>query len=353
MTKKLFLHIGSGKTGTTSIQFMLSQNKEKLLENGYLYSTKGYLAEPNHHDLVSTPFDDKMWDKDKEKYKDLLYIFEKSSASTMIISTEKLLGAPAYYINNLKTMFDSFDVKVVVYVRNQVDLLPSIYLQRQQDLTADYKKNFSGFFDFYKDVWGNDSKIIIENWLTSFGRENILVRVYDKETLQGGDACADFAKVLGISTYITNTKFNKNVSLLPELSKLISIIDNNIPRLTIINSVYFQKVRQQTLMKSFLKISSQYKNDELDKAINELNTIANIIHVQFPRIDTHKLFQIFIEIYKVQEIFVKRKKISLSNLELRQMILDYYKESNYLLSNIFLSEKESRVFLKYYIQTES
>ena len=63
MKKIIYMHIGSGKTETTSIQYMLSNNKEKLLDNGYLYSTKDYLSEPNHHDLVSVPFDDMMWDR--------------------------------------------------------------------------------------------------------------------------------------------------------------------------------------------------------------------------------------------------------------------------------------------------
>ncbi|MGH1398028.1 MAG: hypothetical protein ACRBCT_02330 [Alphaproteobacteria bacterium] len=37
MKKKLILHIGQSKTGTTSLQYFLHANKEKLSEMGILY----------------------------------------------------------------------------------------------------------------------------------------------------------------------------------------------------------------------------------------------------------------------------------------------------------------------------
>ena len=47
--RTLFIHIGSGKTGTTSIQKFLAANREKLLDQNLCYP--GY--DDNNHQLVT------------------------------------------------------------------------------------------------------------------------------------------------------------------------------------------------------------------------------------------------------------------------------------------------------------
>jgi len=46
--KTVYLHIGLHKTGTSTIQFFLANNREKLAELGYLYPFK----QVAHHNLA-------------------------------------------------------------------------------------------------------------------------------------------------------------------------------------------------------------------------------------------------------------------------------------------------------------
>lgn len=58
MSKKLILHIGTEKTGTTSIQKFLNLNKDELLNEGIFYpmGTCGTDNYPNHRKLATACF---------------------------------------------------------------------------------------------------------------------------------------------------------------------------------------------------------------------------------------------------------------------------------------------------------
>ena len=47
---KAFLHIGTAKTGTTTIQHFIHKNKKHLLQNGYLYPCRP--GKTNHEKLA-------------------------------------------------------------------------------------------------------------------------------------------------------------------------------------------------------------------------------------------------------------------------------------------------------------
>lgn len=51
--RKCFIHIGTHKTGTTSIQHLLIRNSSALRERGYCYPQAGRLElSPGHHNLA-------------------------------------------------------------------------------------------------------------------------------------------------------------------------------------------------------------------------------------------------------------------------------------------------------------
>lgn len=347
MNKTIFLHIGSGKTGTTSIQHMLNENKKKLLENGYLYHpTNPDLKKPNHHNLVTTPFDNKMWQRDKKKYLELKNIFLNSQASTMIISTERIMGVPLYYIKHIKNLFKGMDIKIIAYVRNQVDSMPSYFLQRQKDLESDYKEDLETFFHHHKHHWGNEVEKVLNNWLPVFGKENIFIRVYDREILTEGDICTDCAKTLGIRPFIVKTQYSANESLLPELSSLVTTIDNTLPVLKKSKHGY----RQQVIIKTLLDISRLYKAKRVHYDKN-FDLLAHKIHKHFKDIGTKKLYRIFIAIENSREILKQNQKVNLLSRTLELEIIEYYKEINEKFAKTFLNTRESNYFLKHYNNT--
>jgi len=350
MKKTIYLHIGSGKTGTTSIQYMLYKNKESLLDNNTLYYTKDFTPEPNHHYLITTPYSNDIWNKDREKYQELKEVFEQSSASKMIISTEKIMGVPKYYLKEIQQLFGVFEVKIIAYIRNQIELIPSHYLQRQKDLFADYKGNIENFFHSYKMGWGNEHALVLDNWLPVFGKSNILILVYDRALLEEGDVCLDFAKVLGISQYVKQDKTLSNISLIPEVSALVGVLDSGLPMLSNKASPYFSEIRQQAIMGPLLRISKGANRNDI-AIINEcLDAIAQVVHKNFPNIKTHTLYKIFTEIERTRQVLRAKEKISLIGSELQAEILEFYKKSNLRFAETFLDERQAKYFLKYYEQ---
>src|SRR5271163_1194160 len=104
MLSQCWLHIGTEKTGTTSIRNFLAQNRATLLAQGYLYPTAA--GEPGHGALTAFALDDSKSDSTRLALgidrpdlvpafrQDLLAAFDKeiaaSGASQIIVSNELL-----------------------------------------------------------------------------------------------------------------------------------------------------------------------------------------------------------------------------------------------------------------------
>ena len=344
MKKEVIIHIGSGKTGTTSIQHMLGQSEQHLLDAGIMYHPT-HPKQPNHHNLVSTPFDTSMWERDRPVHTQLKQKFESSPASKMIISTERIFGAPKYYLEELKKLYWNMDIKIIVYIRNQVDMIPSQFLQRQKDIETEYLFSIENAFKKYKDIWGMHPNKLMTRWMPVFKKENMIVRIYDRELLDDGDVCRDFAKALGITDHVDlEMQLNENASLIPELSKLTSVIDREFPNLSKNNFPF----RQMNIIKPLLNISLNYKKSkEYDNFFNILKDNLKVYCKK--QLNCNDLPEpVENEITRSRELLKKKIKINLVNEELRTEILNYYKEMNYKFSDIFLNEKEKKSFLKHY-----
>lgn len=129
---KLILHVGTHKTGTTTIQDTFALNRRFLAEQGLVFPQIG--KEHGQHGLVMD------WIQLPEKYH-----LETSAESawiklardhahsdrTVLISTEELSRAhPGVDLRRLRDLVSAFDeIKVICCLRNQISFLQSIYLQ--------------------------------------------------------------------------------------------------------------------------------------------------------------------------------------------------------------------------------
>lgn len=345
MNKKVvYIHIGAGKTGTTSIQNMLGKSAQNLLDAGIMYHPT-HPKKPNHHNLVSTPLDKLMWERSKLAHQQLKKEFEMSSASIMIISTEKMFGVPKIYMKELKKLYQNMDIKIIAYVRNQIDSIPSHFLQRQKDYETNYFFSIENAFEKYKDSWGGHPKKLIEGWMTIFKRENIIVRVYDRKLLYKEDVCKDFAKTLGIADYVdTNSRLEENISLVPELSRLVSVIDREFPDLS---KKHFH-FRQKNVIMPLLNISKRSKQDincnNLFVRLQQLLVNYSINHFDCKQLPKPVVTQI----NRSKKLIREKIRVELVSEDLQIKILNYYKDINYRFSDIFLGDHEKEYFLKYY-----
>ncbi len=224
MSRKLFLHIGNHKTGTTSIQESLHRNRQYLAEQGYSASNRppdGKLYDQTNannwlsYNEADHPEDLSCIIEDKDN-------FTRSLSSTnlnKIVSSENFswitsLDELQQFKNSLDYYFD--DISVIVYIRRQDQQAISFKQQiaKSQGLPSrlqffgsdpvalpEYQKHHRRYLDY---------NIKIGYWADVFGDENIKIRVFDRKHLIEGDAVKDFCHVVGAKlNYVVETNLSR------------------------------------------------------------------------------------------------------------------------------------------------
>lgn len=220
LIKKIFLHIGSHKTGTSSIQRFLKVNRKELKENHSIC----------YFDFKSSPF--KFHRKDDlnqflwielEQFNELKKIEEQS----VIISNEDFS-----WINREESI-QALSDKLYKYT-NEVEII--IYLRRQDALAISHKQqgakggqagiayghepyalpsSLSSYAKYYLDFYSK-----IQKWAEVFGESNITIRIFEKGQLHNSDAVEDFANVVGIknlSKFKISDNVNESLGRVPQL----------------------------------------------------------------------------------------------------------------------------------------
>ena len=176
--RKLFLHVGSHKTGTTTIQRGLLANKTVLEQQGYDFPDVVFNFD-GHHNLVADL-------KGLDSYKSWLgginelIEFAKTSDRHMILSSEEfdqIVTTPP--LEKLQTALGHiFDIHIIGYLRPQEEFLQSMWQTEVKigNLREDFhvwlpaaKKRFA-FLEY--DRW-------INAYETVFGREKLCFDVYN------------------------------------------------------------------------------------------------------------------------------------------------------------------------------
>ena len=192
----LIIHIGTGKTGTTSIQASLELNRKKLISSGMNYPEfkKGehnilegaVLPFEKLHRVFRSEYSDdkkKVAVEGNELCKDIKKSIKKYPYT--IISGEYFLTLDTKAINELIGKFglkNDDKITVICYVRQ-----PSSYWLSaiQQGLKGSTKVEnvIERKYPF---------RAGLQNWIDVFGIENIIVRPFDRNQLLDGDVVSDF-----------------------------------------------------------------------------------------------------------------------------------------------------------------
>lgn len=178
--KKLILHIGQSKTGTTSFQSVCFKNRNHLLENGVLYPATGLVF--THHRKIAQYY--KGEESDQNIIAALISEINESACRSVLISCESFEDFNERQIKNLLTDFANFDIYVVCMLRNRVDWVQSMYAEYVKK--AWFTGTFKQFLN-YRDTPGLFGRLL--NWQYRLSiRENQIVRhvhhlLCDKDTL--------------------------------------------------------------------------------------------------------------------------------------------------------------------------
>lgn len=197
---QLYLHIGMPKTGTSTIQGLLFDNRKTLDQHGYFYpvATLGGSSDYAyaHHNLAHA-----ILENNNAPWQKLQGELAANKRKRIIISSEAFSNCR--HPDHLKYIHEylcHFPIKIVVYVRRQDEMLQGLYqtLVTFGDLTdplADYLEMILTEHPHTLDYYS----LINDLFAREFGKENILLRVYEKSSLHEGDLLKDFLKTTGFS----------------------------------------------------------------------------------------------------------------------------------------------------------
>jgi len=212
---KFIVHIGTEKTGSSSIQQFIHMNKSALAELGFLYlhnpsrvdyrdiaafcMKRGRIDAHLRRKRVKTSFQRAEFDRN------FLSDFHRQMDAatghihTVIISSEHLSSRlhDLEEIERLKLLLSEYasQVKIVCYIREQTGKVCSQY---STQIKGGGKVKFGNFFAAYlhknncRDLYDS----MFELWGEVFGRENLNVRLFDKSFFNGGTLLSDFARQL-------------------------------------------------------------------------------------------------------------------------------------------------------------
>lgn len=215
--KRAILHIGTEKTGSTSVQQFLFQNRSALEREGCLFpASAGYLS--NHKlvvyakrdpedDLLSMSFDGVVpetlsdWKENfvLEHCREVLPFLKTRLVRrrTVVYSSEHLQSRLttqdeiSRVARLLRPLFDRIDV--VVYLRRQDKLALSAH---STSMRGGASNTFSFSTINAAGPYYNHLKLL-QDWSAVFGQENIIVRLFDRDRLVGGDVVRDFISTTG------------------------------------------------------------------------------------------------------------------------------------------------------------
>ncbi len=190
--KTVFLHIGTHKTGSTSLQFFLDRAAPALRKQGVLYPQAGRSERLPfaHHALA--------WDilkTEEAPRKDVWRAVKEEIAAwtgdEVVLSCEDFSLCNDAQTTEVVGKLEGFRVEVVVYVRKPIDYALSAYKQYLMSLghrsLEEHLRDFAERCDYLS---------LVRRWETRPGVDAVHVRLFDKARRAAGVE-ADFAKVIG------------------------------------------------------------------------------------------------------------------------------------------------------------
>ncbi len=197
MKKTIYLHIGAHKTGTSAIQEFLSINREVLRQKGYLYPGQKSACYDLSNELLTKTFSEIINDTDSPVKKYLKEI-QQSECNNVMLSSEGFIKlSEKDVVTFQKILPEEYSVKIIVYVRRQDDKLESDYNQLVKGPKTRYQKKFADNITEMLETYVYDYFTALLPWSHAFGKENIIVRCYEKEQLPEG-IFHDFLGVVGL-----------------------------------------------------------------------------------------------------------------------------------------------------------
>lgn len=239
--KKAYIHIGTEKTGTTSLQNFFSSNRKKLLASGIYYPVVP--GERNHFKLAiySSPnrtvdlrkahglYDQNIFEEFEKTFLSRLNEeLKRNTFNSVLFSNEHLSSrcSTVEQIRKIKSITDylELDPHIIIYLRRQDELLVSSYSTMiKSGSTINFNLDLKlPNYDYYN---------MLNKWTTVFGKDKIKIRPYEKNQWHRNNIYFDFAELIGINLekQFTIPLTNKNSSLDRYQLKFLASFNKHLP----------------------------------------------------------------------------------------------------------------------------
>ncbi|ENT5891862.1 hypothetical protein ACVF67_001092 [Campylobacter coli] len=255
-----YVHIGTEKTGTTSIQEFLYINKSIIQKQNYFFAQS--IGIKNHWDLAflgyslnkkdSYILNNSLWNFQaiKQHKKNIFSkIKDEVKFNHKIIFSSELLQSRLTRKREIVKLYTFFkkigftNIKVICYIRDANEMLRSLLSEaikweeidsfelkeEKEEYKLGYKKNLFHFHHIC------NHKQTLQWWGEVFGKENLIVRLFDKNEFYQGDLLKDFIHSIGLEwddEFIIPPKQNESldllgIDLLRRINKFLPLFCNN------------------------------------------------------------------------------------------------------------------------------
>lgn len=255
-----YVHIGTEKTGTTSIQEFLYINKIIIQKQNYFFAQS--IGIKNHWDLAflgyslnkkdSYILNNSLWNFQaiKQHKKNIFSkIKDEVKFNHKIIFSSELLQSRLTRKREIVKLYTFFkkigftNIKVICYIRDANEMLRSLLSEaikweeidsfelkeEKEEYKLGYKKNLFHFHHIC------NHKQTLQWWGEVFGKENLIVRLFDKNEFYQGDLLKDFIHSIGLEwddEFIIPPKQNESldllgIDLLRRINKFLPLFCNN------------------------------------------------------------------------------------------------------------------------------
>ncbi len=231
--KTIYIHIGSPKTGSTSIQAFATLNHNTLLKHDVFYPIVGrHFAGPLGQIFVNGYILLKMLpaiknnagsitNDDKTIIEELLKEFDKSECSNMLISEEALFDEYNGGLFSICDFFDSskYELKVIVYLRNICEYAAGLW---KEDIKAglweqSMEINLNSTLDLESSIRLRVNKYLqslnmLKSLSNKIGKDNIIIRTFERERWVNKDLLDDFLNIVNIKNSDQFQKIEGNIN---------------------------------------------------------------------------------------------------------------------------------------------
>jgi hypothetical protein len=184
---RFLLHIGANKTGTSSIQRMLVENRPALARAGWVYP-EFHLQHCAHHALA--------YALAGHPTRGLAPGWRDAFLQTVADPAQRVVISSELFFRNVPpeaaaTLFPPGQTRIVLYLREHLSYLASWYAQAVQE------RNLTASFDDYIRLFPQPFDAFLKRWEAIYGAEAITLRPFRRDAFPGGDIRSDFLAQMG------------------------------------------------------------------------------------------------------------------------------------------------------------